>query len=126
MIKDRIYLNTYLKISDYYYVRKMIRGKLVFHRDKRALKFPTKDLDLFLSYRETQGGIKLYFVAEGGTGLRITKYNLKKSKVIKKAREVVEQRNLSQFLIAINKQCYDYVSPRYCKIIKRAKDVAAD
>jgi hypothetical protein len=126
MVEDRIYLKTYLKVSEYYFLRKTINGKILFHRDKRAIKFPAKDLDLFLSYRQTTNKVKLYFVAEAATGLRITNYNLDKIKTIKKAKSVIEQRSSLNFLNLINKHNTNKISFRYCRIIKKVKDVESN
>lgn len=120
-MKHRIYLEKYIRLNEYFFVR--IKNK--FFKSKRAIKIPIKDFDLFLSYKKI-GKIKLYYICEASSGLRVSKYGKEKNKLIAKTIKDIRMRSLHGMTTQISKKNKVLLSPRYTRIVKISKDVAAD
>lgn len=112
MISDKIYLKRYVQLNDYYFVR--IKGKF-FRTEGKLIKHDS--FHLFLG-TVSKGKLKLFYIAESSSGLRITKYNRSLPKVMKKLKEVLSMRsegNIEQNIINRNK---NKLSPRYQRIVR--------
>lgn len=112
MISDKIYLKRYIQMNDYYFVR--IKGKF-FKTEGKSIN--RNDLHLFIG-NVTRGKLKLFYIAEASSGLRITKYNKSLSKVIKKMKEVLSMRSIGNIEQHIFNQNKNKLSPRYQRIVK--------
>lgn len=114
-MKHRIFLNKFIKLNDYFFIRVKTSNGYKFIKKRNAKRFPDKNLDLFISSRKLKNNLEFFYVCEAVTGLRITKYSRDKKSVILQAKKVLKQRSLSNIVLFIDKhKC----SPRYTKIIK--------